>query len=492
MNLRTKQAVFSTIISYLGVVAGFLTSAILIPAYLAPAQVGLVKLITATVGIFASIFSLGVHQMLYRSYSQYASSPKKQGNLFFVAIKFTLVGVLLALPVYLLLYTDMLNIDKETLSFSKSGLFVISVFVAISFRIVYNAIFSYVRMKGKVIIDSVIQNIVLKVGVLVLIVFYILNVISFSTFIYAHIAIYLFFPLLGLIYMSYMGYTPKWGKVNYEKSERKELYRLSIFGSLAAIGGSLYLFLDTFMVNHFLDESDVGIYGTMFLFGIIVNIPARNLRNASVSIISEYVANGERTKLGRLYRKSSNHLLLIGGYLFLGVITNLEVVYSFLPNEYSDTFFIIFFIGIAQLIDMLTSINIEIIASSKYYRLNTYFVFISIFVAILFNWIFIPIYGIEGAALGTLLAVLVNNTLRTIAVGRIFGIYPINTGTLKSILIISVCYSLMLFIPNLENRFVDFLVRGSIITAVYLPLTYAFRISEDINLKINKVIGKKK
>ena len=488
MNSRTKQAVFSTIISYLGVVAGFLTSAILIPSYLAPAQVGLVKLIAATVGIFASIFSLGVHQMLYRSYSEYSSTPEKQNNLFFVAIKFTLIGVVFALPVYFFLYSNMLNIDEKTLDFNKTNLFVISVFIAIAFRIVYNAIFSFVRMKGKVIIDSVIQNIVLKAGILVLVIFYITDFISFTTFIYAHISIYLLFPLLGLIYMQYMGYTPKWKKVSYEKAERKELYRLSIFGSLAAIGGSLYLFLDTFMVNYFLNESDVGIYGTMFLFGIIVNIPSRNLRNASVSIISEYVSNGETEKLGKLYQKSSNHLLLIGGYLFLGVIANLQVIYYFLPDDYGNTFYIIFFIGIAQLVDMVTSVNIEIIASSKHYRLNTYFVFISIVVAIIFNWIFIPLYGIEGAALGTLLAVMINNTLRTIAVGRIFKIYPLNMGTFKSLFVIVVCYVVMIFIPNADSPILDFLLRGIVITAIYLPLTYLLNISNDINSKLDKII----
>jgi O-antigen/teichoic acid export membrane protein len=159
-----------------------------------------------------------------------------------------------------------------------------------------------------------------------------------------------------------------------------------------------------------------------------------------------------------------------------------------LPDDYGNTFYIIFFIGIAQLVDMVTSVNIEIIASSKHYRLNTYFVFISIVVAIIFNWIFIPLYGIEGAALGTLLAVMINNTLRTIAVGRIFKIYPLNMGTFKSLFVIVVCYVVMIFIPNADSPILDFLLRGIVITAIYLPLTYLLNISNDINSKLDKII----
>jgi O-antigen/teichoic acid export membrane protein len=154
------------------------------------------------------------------------------------------------------------------------------------------------------------------------------------------------------------------------------------------------------MVNFFLKEYDVGVYEPMFLFGVIVSIPSKHLRNASVSKISEFVAKNDLKELGILYKRLGTNMLLIGGGLFLGILVNMAFIYSLLPSDYGNTYYVVLFIGIAQLIDMITSVNFEIIASSKLYRYNTYIVVFSILIAILFNIVFIPLYGIEGAAIG--------------------------------------------------------------------------------------------
>jgi O-antigen/teichoic acid export membrane protein len=491
MGIIRKQAVFSTVVSYIGVVVGFTTSAILMPTYFSTDQLGLVKLIVASVGLISSIFSLGVGQLLYRGYSSFKNEPEKQQNLFYFALRLAVLGGLLSLPFFWFFRDELLNTSEKTIGFNKTEIFVISVFLAVVAKIIYNAIFGYIRMLGKIIIDAFIQNIIFKMGTLILVLLYIFGLISFTSFVYGQIFLFLLFPFVAILFLRWRKKTPiRKRKVLFSKPEKKELYRLSLFGSLGTIGGALYLFLDTFMVNFYLGESAVGIYGTMYLFGVIVSVPARSLKNISVSFVSDALVDGKIDEVKQIYRKGSNTLIVIGGLLFLGILGNVYSIYGFLPKAFYDTFWVILFIGLAQLIDMVTSVNIEILAASKYYKLNTYFVFLSIVVAVFFNVILIPIYGISGAAFGTLLAILLNNSIRCYTIWRYYKISPFSINTAKAILVIIGVYFLIYLIPNVENHLLNLLIKGFLIVLIYIPIVYFLKISTELNNWLNLILSR--
>ena len=491
-NIKT-QAILATLFSYFGVIAGFVTSALLLPKYLEINQLGLIKLITASIGLLSSIFSLGVVQFFYRTYAQFSNEVNKRNQLFYFGLKLVLFGSLLAFPVFYFFRNSLINYSTPTPEFNKTAFFLIAVFVAIVARILYNSIFGYIRMLGKVVIDAFVQNIVYKAGLLVIVILFVFNQIDFSNVVYLTIFLSILFPVIGWIYLMYRQKFPAYSRGKFfSRTEKREFINLSFFGSLAAVGGSLYIYLDTFMVNYMLDEKAVGIYGTMFLFGVLVSIPARNLKSVSVSYISSSFATNDIDKIQALYQRSSNTLLAIGGVLFLGIISNMHVVFKFLPEAFSQTYWIVFFIGSAQLIDMLTSINIEILASSKHYKLNTLFVFISIITAAIFNLLLIPVMGLNGAAIGTFLAIFMNNLVRCIALWKYYGLQPISKNSFKLILLIIFIYFLLIFIPHLSNLAIDFLFRGTLITLTYFVGLYYLRAAIDINKWIDDFLVKLK
>ena len=46
-------------------------------------------------------------------------------------------------------------------------------------------------------------------------------------------------------------------------------------------------------------------------------------------------------------------------------------------------------------------------------------------------------------------------------------------------------------IPDLDNYYLDVILRSSVVTIVYVSLTYWLNISEDINELLDKVLKKK-
>lgn len=493
MGVIKSQSIYSTIISYVGVIIGFVTSALIMPKVLTADQLGLVKLIVAVTGVFASVFSFGIRQVLNRTYPLYENTPDKLARLFYLSIKIALFGGIVALPIYYLTAFDVFNFDRTIPDFNKSNFFIHAVFVAIIFRILYLSLFGYVRMMSQIVIDSIIQNVFLKGGILIFILFYFFEIITFDGFVYAHIVLYLFFPLIIILYLLKNKKFPLYPKkTRFAASELREFFNLSLFGVLTTIGTSLYIYLDTLMVNFYLSESDVGIYGTMFLFGIIVAVPARGMKEISISVLSKAYNEDRFDEIDNVYKKSSMTLFLVGVFIFLGVYTNLYSVFEYLPHEFRQGTYVVLFIGLAQLTDMLCGVNYEIIASSKHYRLNTWFTLAAIVSAIILNMLFIPVYGISGAAFATLSSVFLVNFFRIIAVWKIFKIQPFTSKTIWALVVSTVFYIILVSIPTIEQPILNLLVKGVLLVILFLPTIYFLKLSEDINgiidrfLKLNK------
>ncbi|PHR44763.1 MAG: hypothetical protein COA32_14190 [Fluviicola sp.] len=498
MGVIRRQSAISAIFSYFGVVVGFVTSALIMPKILDTDQIGLIKLIVAVTGVFSGVFSFGVGQLLFRSFPKFESESGKRSKLYGVAIKIALVGTIISIPFFIFSVDDLFNLDSETSGISKGTFFLVLVFLTIVSRLFYNAIFSYYRMQNEIVIDAFIQNVFHKLGILILLVGLIFDFLNFSAFVYSYLGLYLFFPFIMVFYFfrkrnvsSEIHQIDLFGRKNksrFSRSEKKEFLNLLLFGTLTTIGGSLFLYVDTLMVNYYLSESQVGIYGTMFLFGMIVIIPARSLKSISVSVLSKSFKDNDINEITQIYKKSSITLLVIGGFIFVGVWCNMYSVYGYLPESFQLGKYVVLFIGIGQLFDMVTGVNNEIIAVSPKYKMNTYFILLSIVVGISINLWLIPLYGISGAALATMSTILFINLLRLITVYKNFGIHPFSIDTLKIIFLITGLTFLMQVIPNVENYILNLFIKGSLITIIYIPIVYFSKVSEDINFMIEKVI----
>lgn len=497
MGVIRRQSVISSVFSYFGVVIGFVSTALIMPNVLQTDQIGLLKLIVAVTGIFSSLFSFGVGQLLFRALPKIQSNDYKRSFLFGFAIKTAIAGILIAIPFFIYFSSSLLNLESKTLDFDKGVLFLLMVFITIVSQIFFNTLFSYYRMFNQVAIGAFIQNVFHRLGILIILIALAFDYLTYSSFLYLYLGLYLFFPIILFLFVYF---NKHFGKEvhniilfdqtkasKFSKNEKKEFYRLLIFGTITTIGGSLYLYVDTLMVNFYLTESEVGIYGTMFLFGIIIIIPARGLKSISISILSKLYNEDKSQEIEVVYKKSSITSLVIGGYIFMGVWCNLNSVFAFLPLSFRAGEYVVLFIGLGHFFDMMTGVNSEIISVSRNYKLNTYFIFFSIFVGILINLWLIPLYGISGAALATMITIVLTNILRLIAVYRLFSMHPFSMNTARVLGCIIVIILTMYFFPDLENALLSIILKGFVITFVYFMLIYFLKVSEDINSIIDKV-----
>jgi O-antigen/teichoic acid export membrane protein len=259
------------------------------------------------------------------------------------------------------------------------------------------------------------------------------------------------------------------------------------FGMITGFSNIAILQIDSFMLKLWTDLSSIGIYTTAYFFGTMILLPARSIKKIATIVLSESWKNNDTENILTIYTKSTITQLIIGVYLFLGIWINIDNISTILGDEYNAGRYVILLISLTNLTDMFAGVNQAIISTSKRYAYAAVFMVIMLILIVITNWIFIPIYGIVGAAFASFLSMLITTFLRYIFVWQSFKLQPYNYKHLIIIAISGLTYFILTIIPSFPNAYIDILIKGSIITTIFGLLIYISKVSEDINLKIEQV-----
>jgi len=107
---------------------------------------------------------------------------------------------------------------------------------------------------------------------------------------------------------------------------------------------------------------------------------------------------------------------------------------------------------------------------------------------IIFYSIFIPLWGMVGAAFGSLLSVAGASLLRVFYLHRNMKLFPYKLTHLKCVAIGVLAFAVSKIIPVMDNFLVDLIIRCSAISVVFIGLSYLFNISGDLNLIVTKFL----
>jgi O-antigen/teichoic acid export membrane protein len=239
--------------------------------------------------------------------------------------------------------------------------------------------------------------------------------------------------------------------------------------------------LDVLMVGSFLGLDAIAIYSVGFYIGSIIEIPTRSLSQITTPIVVKAWKDNDLKKISEMYRKTSLNQTIFGSFLFIGIWANVDNILRLLPPHYAQGKWVIFFIALSKLVDMITGINSEIIMASKYYRFNFYIMLMLIVLTVVTNYIFIPLYGLTGAAFAAALSMIIFNIVKYIFLSTKYKLSPFSEKTFISLLIPVGVYFLCSIVPVQNNLLLDIIIRSLAITILFLSLVIGLKVSEDIN-----------
>lgn len=486
MGIIAKQSIKGSIYTYAGVIFGFIGTGILMPKFFSTEQVGLVNMLISTTLLFSQFATLGFASVNTRIFPFFRNNENGHNGLLSLGLIVTLVGFTVSSAVFLVFKTSILSgsSGKSDLILQYSAYF----FPLFFFTVYFLFFDSYAKSMFDSIIGTFLRDFLVKLLNLAIVVAYVFDFLDFNSFVFAYVGIYI---LPTLIIIAVLIQRKQFKIMPFNKilmtQYRLEILKVSLFGIMAGFSGVAVVNIDTIMTNYYLGLSISGIYAINFFLGNLVLLPSRSLRKISSIVISEAWKKNEIALISDIYYKSTINQLIIGIFLFGGIFINLDNLYIVIP-EYALGKQALIILLVGFLLEMISGLSPIIMTTSVYYKYFALQILASFFVLILLCIIFIPIWGINGTAIAVSINLVIFILIRFYFLYKRFGFQPYN----KSHLIIAAFGILALIasyaIPKFEHFAIDFFLRSTVFSLIFLIPVILSKISDNLNDVVNKII----
>lgn len=489
MGIIIRQSFWNAIISYTGILLGFLLSIVLYPHILSPDQYGLTRVLFSVSFISTQVALLGFQNLIIRYYPLYnRASPGSHGLLFWV-LTVPIIGFILFCLIYLGFGNWIVELygDQSPL-FVEYYLWVIPLTL---FYLYYEVLNNYLRSLKDTITGSFTMEILQRVLTILFLIAYFFDWLNFSWFVMLFVGSYMVNPVVIAIQIARRG---EWKlKPDFNILRRPLLKGMLNYSAFSMLGGLTTVIVwnvDILMLGSFAGLDQTAIYAIAFYIGSVIAIPQRSIEKIVSPMIADFIKEKNWREVGEIYRKTSINQL-IPGMLIFGIIWLLiDLVYLFMPDIYAAGKGVVLIIGIGKLVEMATSVNGLILLNSRHYRVSFYTNIVLVLVAVGANYLLIPVYGIIGAAVASVLALVLYNTTKYIYILIQLKLQPFTKSTFLVTALGAGLLLLAELITITGNLWVDSVVQITLFTGIFVGVVLYFRLSEELNNLIISGVAK--
>ncbi len=493
MGIIEKQGIQGTILTYLGVIIGFITAGYLLPTHLSLEQNGVLDVLNAWSLIFATLATLGINNVTNRLFPWFRNHEKHHNGYLGILFIVLGMGLILAIGVYFLIRPYILANAEETgklLPVYVDLIIPLTVFTSLFLiiDIYYAALYKSVR-------GIFHKDLLMRVFILIGILTYILFIEEFPIFILLYVAA-LSLPGILITFNLIIDkeFVIQINRETLNKGLINNMISVAFFGIIVSFSNILIQKIDILMIQHYLGTASVGVYGRVFFYGTLVAIPLRVLTKISAIVVAQAWKDKDHHSIAKIYQKSTIDQTLVGALVFIGLWANMDNIPRIIGAEYASGKMVVFYIGLSNLFLMAAGVSGAIISTSKEYRILTLFVAVFGALVIGTNLIFIPTFGIAGAAMASAISALAYGLMRFAFLWKRYGLQPYSSKHLIIVLLTLICAVLSGFIPDLyvaqshlASLLLDIGVRSGSILMTYLLLAYFLKLSPDFNRWINSI-----
>jgi len=482
MGIVIRQSIYSSIISYAGVVIGYINLLYLYPKFLSTEQIGLFRTIQDAAILFSPFAQFGLSQTIIRFYPQLARDKKSSHSFISLMSLLALVGFALFFLLFKIFESSLLAYFQdnapEIIQYANLVLWLTLILVMVAVMEAFS------RSLLKTVVPNLLREVMARLFLSVLVLLYFTETISFDQFILGSVISYLIWLLILMFYLWQQGELSL--QTNFNSLDQKKLPELVKY-SLLSFAGMAGLILigkiDSMMVSAMIGFSANAIYTTAFYMATVIEIPKRALSQIAMPLISRAFERNDIKEVASLYRKTSINQLIIGSLLLIGVWINLDSLFALMPKGevFAVGKWVVIIVGAGKLVDMLFGPSSEIIVLSKYFKFNIVLILILAVLIVVSNNLLIPRYGIVGAAWGAAFALVSFNAIKYLFIYSKYKIQPFGINTLKVLIIASIVLTANYFSYRSDSIMLDILLRSALTTLLYSGLILITKVSPEAN-----------
>jgi O-antigen/teichoic acid export membrane protein len=271
-----------------------------------------------------------------------------------------------------------------------------------------------------------------------------------------------------------------------------------------SLAGNLIPVLNTFFVSGKLGLAVAGINTIAVYIASMVEIPYRSLAAISRPQISQGMKDNNMLEVNNMTKNVSLHQFMASMFIFFLIWINIDLVYALIPNGnvYDEAKFVVLILSAVKIINTSLNVGATVLSYSKYYYYSFLFTVILTVTAIYMNIKLIPIWGMEGAALASLISYIVYYTFLLTFVNWKIKVSPLSMKELYTVIIILSLFTIdwllqtymskhliSMFDVELIGKILDSVVRTSVLSLLGIVIIYKSKISKQVNDIIDKFLS---
>ena len=486
MGIVAKQGLYNSIYTYLGFIIGGIYTVFIVPRVFQvnPEYWGTTRYLISLAMIIVPWVQLSIPSVIIRYFPIFKQKQSKD-FLFFILF-WTTIGISVGVIV-LMLYFKLWFHDEDPLIMDNLYL----VFPILLGYVLFEIVTAFSKSFFKTTFPIFLRELLLRVNVMVFIILYWYNIIDFSVFVNLFAFNYVFIFLVLFIYvinMRALKFSVNF-KIIFDKSFIP-IYTYAAFSIITLGAGMILLNIDVLMLNKYLTLKQVAIYSPSIYVAGAIMIPSRSIQSIITPIVANAWPSNNIKLIKELYIKSAIAPLVFTIYVFLLIWVNIDFLMAYFGEVYGQGKYVILYLSMGYIINIASGINATIIKTSRFYKADLYFQVALVVVAIIMNVIFIPVYGINGAAMATALTLSVHNLIYTAYVYNRFKMHPFSSKTIIVLLLGVFFFLTFSFIPS-NNSLLYLALISVIFTVLYWIIIYIIKASEDVNIQVDRLLFRK-
>jgi len=369
------------------------------------ASYGLVYGIIALFGFFSIFMSLGLESALVKYIAEFRAKNKPEkikGSIIIVLLSKLLLSVFVCGA--LILFSDL--IASEYFNTPEASILIKIYAVGIIFSAIITTLKASLQgfqsMKYFSTVDFVKSIIVLCVTIPLLLLGFkeLAPILGFSLTWIVFLPL-IYFPLLiGKVFPEFLRV-----KAELSKSLAKKLFRFGIPVTLAGLAGIIFGYTDTVLLTYFRSLKEVGLYNAAFPTMKLISVIGVAITSVLFPISSELWAKKRKDQLSRGLGMLYKYILILIFPISLLMFLFPEIILGILfGGEFKEAGNVLRILAIGYFINTLSGINTTVLSGIGKPKKVSKIMLSGAALNLILNLILIPIYGMNGAALSTLIA----------------------------------------------------------------------------------------
>ena len=486
MGIVLQQSFKNTLIIFLGFAIGGLNVLFLYIYFLETEYYGLVTFLLSSSNILMPLLIFGMQHTIIKFFTSY--KKKKDRDNFLITAVFSPLLIIIPLAFIGTIFYETIAdyLSRENIIIKKYTylIFIVSVFMGY-----FEVFYSWSKVQMRSVFGNFIKEIFARISVTLLLVILYFGGINSEQFIYALVIVYGIRTLIMMLY-AFRLYFPQIHSFQLP-SNLKQVLNFSVYIILAGSAGTILLEIDKFMIPQMKEIVQVAYYAVGVYIASVIAIPSRAMQQIINPITAKELNNNNLEEVEKLYKRSSINLLIIGGLFFLLINSNINEIYQIINKpEYSVGVYIVLMISVSELFKLSLGNNGAILTNSKYYRMFFYFSIAMAISVIFLNRVFIERFGINGAALATVLVVIFFGFVKIFYVNNKLKMNPYSVNTGKIMILITLLFVVFHYVNLPINPFLGIVIKSLLISLIYFFVVIKLRLSEDLNQLYQKYLVK--